>query len=213
MFRYSKYNLITILVLTMIFDISSANQQETYSLNLSGKKYEFSTPNNFSRDFPKPSKHSIIINIYDTVLYNDSGTTISIYEHYFDFKEGLIFKETKGILKMSTIVRKSNFKNENVVNLIKNLTFDFNNDYSAQDLSDFNIEAPFSYENETISGNNWITYQHKINNQLISTYALSLDDDYYLSVSFKYINNSTEKDNDWESIAQSHEKAIISSFK
>lgn len=207
--------LLLLLVLVMLYASSQSTKTDQYTFMLSSIKVQFKTPSRYSKDFPKPDAFTKNINIYDTDIYNDSKTTSTLEELYFDYGKGFLFGNVNGTLKAAIQVRKTLLESSGKTNpdqLIKILHHDFDKDFSKQDLKDFAITPPRSINNLNISGIVWSHYEYTTNDQVILLYATALSEQHYLQILFKFIDNSPGEKNNWKEQASEQINGIMQSF-
>lgn len=200
---------LTLLVTAMLFNTATASNYHHYKLKLSSTLIEFDSPTDYSKDFPKPQSFETNINIYDSDIYGDSGIASVLQQLYFDFGKGFIFGKVNGTLEATFVLRKTNLRgidNSNPGQLIKTLEHDFYDEFSKQDLEDFDIKVISKFSNKKISNIEWSHFEYTTNSTLNNSFAIPLSECHYLQIIFRFIDNSTGEDNTWKKQAIDHQK-------
>ncbi len=200
---------------------SMANPKSTLiKLDLSGHKMNFSSPVNYSKDFPLPSETQYRINIYDNDIYKNPYTDLensySIRQSYWDYGRGIIFGGVKGTLSMGMALNKTSDKSLNLEksdDFITAMQNDFEIIYDEQAREEFVVKLPEKYLIKKISNLDWGYYEYEMGRgEKHVAFSIPVSEQHYLMVVFNFINNSHGKENNWKEQAQETIDFIISSF-
>lgn len=199
---------------------SMAKPQNTLiKLNLSGKQVSFLTPENYSKDFPRPAETQYKINIYDNDIYispyTDSSNAFEIRQSNWDYGKGLIFGGVKGTLSMNIALFRTSHSDliqDNGEGFLSVLKRDFEEIHDEESRETFSISEPKKYEMKSITNLDWGYYEYLARQGRRFTYAFPIDDQIYLKINFSFINNS-DTENNWEKLAQETIDNIIASFQ
>jgi len=206
-------------LLAVIFNMETSMAKPkttTVKFDLSGSIISFSSPTNYSKDFPAPSKDKYLFNIYDKAVYTDSENTRVIRQSHWDYGKGFFFGKVKGTLSMTAVLYHTSQKDIDLKNnedFIKALKLDFEKANSKQDIEDFGIEVPLNYSLKDLQGTSWGYYEYFIDSNKKISYTVALSDQHYLKVNFNFINNSHNEKNDWIEQAETTINEIMSSFE
>lgn len=185
-------------------------------LNLSGNKFSFNSPANYSKDFSWPKETEYNINIYDKDNYTLFENSHIIRKSYWDYGKGLFFGSVKGTLSMTLVLYKTTDINANLKNdneLIKAMELDFKSIYDEQTRSKSEIVLPEKFQIKKVSNKNCGYYEFVLESDKHIVYGVSLSDEHYLMINFDFINNSEGPKNNWKTQAQNTVDFIISSFE
>lgn len=188
--------------------------------NFSGRLLSFSSPVNYSKDFPLPSETQYRINVYDNDIYKkpytDLESSYSIRKSYWDYGRGIFFGGVNGTLSMGMALYKTSDKNLNLKKSDDFLTAmqnDFEIIYDDQAREEFVVKLPDKYQIKKISNLNWGYYEYEMGRgEKHVAYTIPVSEQHYLMVVFNFINNSHGKKNNWEEQAQETIDFIVYSF-
>ena len=161
-------------------------------LNLSGSRIAFKVPKNFSKDYPPPKTLSKSFNIYDPDIYEDELSALYLYDMFWDYQSGLIFKSIDGTLSMNVSLfrtTENNIDTDNLEQLISMIPRDFEAIYGNKDSEDYEISGPDELSVRKIHSLNWASYHYSINGDLTTAYALPISERHYLRVFFRLIDS------------------------
>ena len=194
----------------MSFFSSSDTQIE---LSFSGSRIVFRVPQNFSKDYPPPNALSKSFNIYDPDIYEDASNALFLYDMFWDYQSGLIFKSIDGTLSMNVSLYKTTAINVNIdgpEQLIKIIPRDFEAIYGNKDTDDYDISGPHDLSVRKIKSLSWASYHYKINDALTTAYAIPISKQHYLRVIFRLIDS--HKSNNFKAQAKVDVQQIMASF-
>lgn len=207
----------------MMFSLgcSMANSKNVeVKLSLSGKQYTFTTPTNYSKDFPAPKTNHYKINIYDIDLYKnpytESENAYLIRQSHWDFGKGIFFGGVKGTLSMSLSLVQSAGENIDIAEnetLISAIKIDFEKIYNKQAREEFDIKLPAKYQFTDEHNLSWAYYEYEMGQaQRHAVYVTPISDQHYLMLDFQFIENDGRNESDWVEQAEKTITAIVSSF-
>lgn len=198
----------------------ASTKSEIVEFTFSSKKISFSSPVNYSKDYPAPQEKKYTINLYDKDLYKKDYTksvkSFGIRKAYWDYGRGIIFGGVKGTLSMMTGLYSSS---QNVALLKENRFFleslqkNLEQVYDEQAREDYTVVLPEKYQFKNISNIDWAFYEYSIGGKKIVAYAYPLDEQHYLKIEFDFIDNSEGQKNNWKEQAQDTVDFIMSSFE
>ena len=181
------------------------------NLSLSGKDISLKIPAKFSKDFPPPTKFKHVINIYDPDNYDSEYNNINVQSVWWDYgRRSFFFGGVNGTLHLNISIYKTDKKLHSMKNLEKIIKNDFARNHKDFDYNISQISPPENFNILTINNKEITNYTSISGGSNVSTYAIPIDEQHYITFSYSYIKNSGNKK--WIEKANNTEKKIIHSL-